>query len=73
MLGQRAATAEINKSIHSTAKETRGVSASMELVSDSARKTTETAAELLDASSSMADHAAELNQALEMVMASMRK
>jgi methyl-accepting chemotaxis protein len=73
MIEQRAATAEINRGIHSTAKETRGVSESMELVSDSARQTTETASELLDASSNMADHAVELNRALEMVMATMAK
>lgn len=70
---QRSATAEINRSIHSTASETRGVSESMESVSASARQTTETAAELLDASSRMADHAQELNRALEMVLATMAK
>lgn len=70
---QRAATAEINSSIHSTAQETRGVTVSIESVSASARKTTETAAELLDASSRMSDHAAELNKALEMVLATMAK
>jgi methyl-accepting chemotaxis protein len=66
---QRAATADINRSIHSTAEETRGVTTSIRSVSESARKTTETAAELLDASTRMADHALELDNAMKLIMA----
>ena len=70
---QRTATAEINTSIHSTAKETRGVSASIELVNQSARQTTEKAADLLDAAAKMGDQAVELDKALAMVLATMAK
>jgi methyl-accepting chemotaxis protein len=70
---QRSATAEINQSLHSTAQETRGVTVSIQAVSESARKTTETAAELLEASARMSDHAEELNRALGMVLSAMAK
>jgi methyl-accepting chemotaxis protein len=70
---QRAATANINCSIHSTAAETQGVSASMESVIESVRKTAVTASELLDASSRMTSHAEELNKAMKLIMATMGK
>jgi len=71
MYEQRQATAEISRSVHFAVTETRGVATRIELVSDSAKKTTETAAELLDASSHMADQAKELQKALDTVMTTM--